>query len=491
MKKKRILIVEDNRLIIMQLKLLFEKIGYEVVGHVTSGEEAIKVAIENLPDLIMMDISIEGKLDGIETANLIREKVNIPIVYITGDADAKTLERAKLTNTFGYVIKPFDEENIRTTIEIAFYKHQMDKEIQANQEFIKSITNAIPEVLLILDVHKNKVIYANTALYNILGYKPNEIINKHPAHFFKQITEENKHTNYFIDDFIFNKKGVYEEEYKAIKKDKTPIWVNSRMLIFKKDPDGFPVQILWIITDITEKRNAEIKIAEIEKIQSKQKERIQKIKALSIIEGQEKERKRISKDIHDGLGQLLTGIKLNLSAITSQPELLKDTIEILNHTEKLLKDAISETRRISYDLLPSTLHDFGLAPAIKHLIESIRKTDEFSISFDHNLHDERFKDQIEVSIYRVIQEGINNIIKHANASQIEVKIFKDDLSIHVEINDNGEGFFVKDPAYSVPYKSMGIINMKERVELLGGKFKIRSDKDKGSKIFVTIPLKFL
>lgn len=490
MKETRILIVEDNILVTMQLKLIFKKLGYQVVDHVNSGEEAIKVALESHPDLIMMDISLEGKIDGIETANLIRKKVNIPVVYITGYADSKTLGRAKLTNPFGYVIKPFNEESIRSAIEIAMYKYQLDKEIQANEEFVKSITNAVPEVLIIFDIQKNKIIYANNALFHILGFHSDEILNYSPTDFFKKLIDENTEINSLLNyNLWLHKKDIYEEEFKVLKKDKSPIWINCRMVVFKNDPDGVPSQMLWIISDITEKKLTELKIAEIEKVQSEQKDRIQKIKALSIIEGQEKERKRISKDIHDGLGQLLTGIKLNLSAISSQTDLKEDTYDILSHTRKLLNDAISEVRRISYDLLPTTLHDFGLAPAIKHLVENITKTDKFSISFDHNLKDERFNDQVEVSIYRVVQEALNNSAKHASASQIQVRIFKEDNIILLEINDNGKGFLVKTAPYMIPYKSMGIINMKERVELLGGKFEIRSIAGKGSKILVRIPLK--
>jgi CheY-like chemotaxis protein len=108
--------------------MVLERLGYTVTSISSSGNEAIQNAEKDKPDLVLMDIVLEGKMDGIEAANDIRTNLNIPVVYLTAYADEKILERAKITEPFGYIVKPFITEDIRITIELALYKHKADKE---------------------------------------------------------------------------------------------------------------------------------------------------------------------------------------------------------------------------------------------------------------------------------------------------------------------------------------------------------------------------
>lgn len=133
MAASRILIVEDERIIAEDIGENLERLGYEVAGTEVSGERAIRRAEETEPDLVLMDVHIRGEMDGIETAGRIREKLDIPVVYLTAYADEKTLQRAKLTGPFGYLVKPFNEREMRTTIEVALYKHGVEAELRRAQ----------------------------------------------------------------------------------------------------------------------------------------------------------------------------------------------------------------------------------------------------------------------------------------------------------------------------------------------------------------------
>ena len=128
MAKTQILVVEDETVVAMDMESILENSGYTVAAVVPSGEEALQKAEELCPDLVLMDIVLEGEMDGIEAAEQIRERFNIPVVFLTAHSDDKTLERAKKTGPFGYILKPFGE--IRTTIEIALYKHEMEKKLK-------------------------------------------------------------------------------------------------------------------------------------------------------------------------------------------------------------------------------------------------------------------------------------------------------------------------------------------------------------------------
>ncbi|HEX2574586.1 MAG TPA: ATP-binding protein [Polyangia bacterium] len=124
---KRIFIVEDQRLIAADLENTLKKLGYKVVGSVSSGEEALQKTLDARPDLVLMDIRLRGEMDGITAAEAIRRRLDVPIVYLTAYADEETIARAKGTTPFGYVVKPFNERELRATLEIALYKHETDR----------------------------------------------------------------------------------------------------------------------------------------------------------------------------------------------------------------------------------------------------------------------------------------------------------------------------------------------------------------------------
>ena len=128
MKEKiNILVVEDERIVAEDIQGSLKKIGYAVIDIVSSGAEAIELAGRLNPDLILMDIVLRGKISGIETAEKIRTLYDLPVVYLTAYADESTLERAKVTEPFGYILKPFSDRELHSTIEMALYNHSMDR----------------------------------------------------------------------------------------------------------------------------------------------------------------------------------------------------------------------------------------------------------------------------------------------------------------------------------------------------------------------------
>ncbi len=128
MAKARIMIVEDEWTVAEEIKMILERLEYTVTSISSSGDEAIQNAEKDKPDLVLMDIVLEGEMDGIEVATEIRSRFNIPIVYLTAYADEKILERAKITEPSGYIVKPFIDEDLKIAIEIALYKHKSEEE---------------------------------------------------------------------------------------------------------------------------------------------------------------------------------------------------------------------------------------------------------------------------------------------------------------------------------------------------------------------------
>lgn len=139
MSKNNILVVEDESIVSKDIQQSLKKLGYNIVGAASTGEKAIEIANETKPDLLLMDIMLKGEMSGIETAEKIKETLSIPVIYLTAYADENTLAKAKVTEPYGYIIKPFKEIDLHTSIEMALYKHGKEQEIVKERDFLYSL----------------------------------------------------------------------------------------------------------------------------------------------------------------------------------------------------------------------------------------------------------------------------------------------------------------------------------------------------------------
>lgn len=141
MNKASVLIVEDEKIVAKDIELSLKKLGHKVLGSVTTGEEAIKMALKLKPTVILMDIMLKGEITGIRAAKRILKKMDVAIIYLTAYADENTLEKAKVTQPYGYIIKPFKEIDLQTTIEIALYKHKKEVALVKERDRLYKIVN--------------------------------------------------------------------------------------------------------------------------------------------------------------------------------------------------------------------------------------------------------------------------------------------------------------------------------------------------------------
>jgi putative nucleotidyltransferase with HDIG domain/PAS domain S-box-containing protein len=148
MQKHRILVVEDEAIVALDIQNRLRHMGYEVVSVCSTGEDAVDRAGKLKPDLILMDIMLEGEMDGIEAAGIINDNYGIPVVYLTAYADQQTLDRAKITNPFGYVIKPFEDRELQTTIEMAVYKFETDRELILSKRLLATTLKSLGEAVV-------------------------------------------------------------------------------------------------------------------------------------------------------------------------------------------------------------------------------------------------------------------------------------------------------------------------------------------------------
>jgi PAS domain S-box-containing protein len=174
MTAKKILVVEDEFVTGADIQSSLSELGYSVLPVVDTGEAAIRVAGQDSPDVILMDITLRGDLNGIDAAHRIWTQYRIPVIFLTAHSDDPTFERALKSEPFGYIIKPFEVLNLRKTIEMALYKHSTEKKLTENEHTILALLNAIPDGLILIDQEK-KIVAVNETMARRLGKTPAEL----------------------------------------------------------------------------------------------------------------------------------------------------------------------------------------------------------------------------------------------------------------------------------------------------------------------------
>ena len=202
MSNTRVLVVEDESIVAKSIQSRLKSLGYTVPAVVSSGEEAVHKAEETRPDLVLMDIVLKGRMDGIKAAREIYNRLNIPIVYLTAYSDDNTIERAKLTEPFGYVLKPFEIREIRSAIEIALHKHRVEKDLKQKESWFSTTLEKVSDGVLVMD-DKGLIRYLNRRAESVLGRRREEAVGKSFAPIFKGAYEKtNKRLKNLIENIL-------------------------------------------------------------------------------------------------------------------------------------------------------------------------------------------------------------------------------------------------------------------------------------------------
>ncbi|MBI3789048.1 MAG: PAS domain S-box protein [Ignavibacteriales bacterium] len=273
----------------------------------------------------------------------------------------------------------------------------------------------------------------------------------------------------------FQTKEPFRFEHRIILPDGTVRTLEGRGEVIT-DTSGKPVRMMGTGEDITDQKKASEAL---------------RVLARKVIEAQEEERQRIARELHDDVCQRLTGMRFSLEDVETDlaPKNRKGR-QRLKNSLKQIDQLIKEVRRMSWNLRPASLDDFGLAVALRRLCEEHQKIYKTKVGFATHGEIAKHSDtQIETAFYRIVQEALSNIGKHARAKNISVLLSQLNGSLILEVEDNGKGFSRKNlKTARTTGHGLGLVSMKERSELLGGIFQVESTPNKGTKIHVEIPL---
>jgi PAS domain S-box-containing protein len=263
----QILIAEDETIVAKYMQKWLKTMGYGVSTIVSSGEEAIRKAEEIHPDLVLMDIVLKGNIDGIEAAKQIRSRLDVPIIYLTAYADDKTLERAKITEPFGYILKPFEERELHSAIEMALYKHKMERRLKESEQWLATTLRSIGDAVIATD--KNGLItFMNPVAEELTGWRQEEALDKSLREVFN-IMDEQTRTPTESPGAKVLQEGVVSglTDHVLISKDGGETAIDDSAAPIKDDK-GNVTGVVLVFRDTTERKRVEEELLKARKLES-------------------------------------------------------------------------------------------------------------------------------------------------------------------------------------------------------------------------------
>jgi two-component system sensor histidine kinase UhpB len=458
-----ILVVEDNpsdsfliQHMLSSSSLLVEKI------HATELlSEGIKILDENTISIVLLDLSLPDSF-GINSLLRVKERFShIPVIILTGLSDSEMALEALKKGAQDYLVKgEFNVNFLVKSIQYSIERKKAEEKVLISEEKYRQIFYKNPFPMWITDEETFEILEANEAALKKYGYTRSEFLTltlndiQQPCHDFSAMALPSNQPRDLWSHYKKNGDEIIVE--------------------FTSYPiNYFGRTALQIqVNDVTEQIRLE------KELENKNQQMIE-----AVLNAQEHERKIIGEELHDNINQILTAIKINLGFVLGHDELRKDLVSRCLDNANL---AIEEVRKLSRALiLPSNLRELGLISSLKILIRDIQTVTALNISLDASeLNEEDLSEEQKTALYRIAQEQMNNILKHAHASNVSIHLSGGEGRAELSISDDGKGF---DPA--AKKKGVGLYNISNRVKLFNGNVIIDSAPGKGCTISVEIQAK--
>ena len=478
MANTKILVVEDESIVALDIQNKLKGSGYSVPAIASSGEEAIEKAQETHPDLVLMDIKLTGGIDGIEAAEQIRDNLNIPVIYVTAYADERTLKRAKITEPFGYILKPFEQRELHSSIQMALYKHKIERKLKESEQWLATTLKSIGDAVISTD-KKGFITFMNPVAQALTGWREKDALGKDLKEVFNIIDEKRHSPN---DSHVTNLPRESMADSLAnysilLTKDGTQTPIENSVAPIRDDKENITGTVL-IFRDITQRKRAE---KELRSSREQLRSLSTHLQCVS-----EQERTNIAREIHDDLGQTLTALKMDLSWLDKR--LPKDQ-EILSEKTKSMSKLIDMTirtvQRVSTELRPGLLDDLGLAAAMEWQAEEFQNRTGIECKLTLDPENIILDQDRSTAIFRIFQETLTNVARHANATRVKVSLKEKAGKLEMKVRDDGKG--ITEKQISDP-KSFGLMGIRERANFWGGEVTINGIRDKGTTVTVSIPV---
>jgi len=467
----RILIVEDEADFSRTLEKHLRRLNYEVLGVATSGNEALRLVEAGRPDLVLSDISILGGLDGFELAEQIWKRFQLPVVFLTGHADPETIERVRQSQAFGYLSKPFRAGELKAAIEQALVRHGTEKRLEAAEESLLAAIRCAADAVVTTDPAA-LIQFLNPSAELLLGVASGRAVGRPLPEVLRFPQRQPA-----IEDMLrVGGTGNFIYETSILTATGREIVVELTVSTIRDEVRGRLGSVV-ILRDIRERKRFE---AELGKSRSDYQALAGYLESV-----REAERTRIAREIHDELGQLLTGFKYDLAwlekRLQEKPEFHGKVQEMTAHLHTMM----GTVRRISAELRPGVLDELGLAAAVEWQVRDFERRTGVVGRMELTLRERPLVREAATALFRVLQEGLTNVARHARARRVQVVLGEQDEQLVLEIRDDGCG--VSDAELNRP-DSFGLMGMRERIQALRGSCEIQGTPGGGTMVRVRVPL---
>jgi len=363
-------------------------------------------------------------------------------------------------------------ELIATQAAGAIARIRAERSLRANRRLLEKTLHSLRSAVLVVNADTMIIEECNPATSRIFGYTRDELIGRTTASLYENEAMAERFASH-LNSAVEDKGYLNDFEYKMRRKDGT-IFPTDHSIMPIRNEVGQLVSWVSVVRDITERKRVAEELRQL---------------AWRIIEAQETERQRVARDLHDGVNQIIASVKMRLRKVESHVGTLSPAAgEILARCDKLLVQALEENRRIAHNLRPSDLDELGLAAACRNLCKDIQARTNLTVKCNIVPLDQRLSPAVELNLFRIVQEALTNIEKHARAKAIRLRLSFQGDSVVLRIQDDGRGFTPqRSKAGKGKRRGIGLTNMRERALSSGGTCEVLSTPEKGTTITVRIP----
>ncbi|NVJ48281.1 MAG: response regulator [Cytophagia bacterium] len=481
MDSARILIVDDNTSNIQVLANHLSAKGYQF-EFALSGSVALEWLQKETFDLILLDIMMP-EMDGFETIQHIRanEKLSdLPVIFLSARTETEAITKGFMLGGQDYVMKPFNGEELESRIQsqlaqkrskeiLKDFNEVLEKKVEERTvqlkeaySIIQSIVDNVPAIFFQRKAENEGFIFVSAYFETLTGYSPELFMAPDNTMVYEDIIHK-------ADNGVEENVSPFDKIHRIVRSDGAIRWVspkiNKRLTLGSNDSI-----IEGIVHDVSSK------VEEEERIMS------------SVLKAEDKERVRVARELHDGVQQSLAALFMSLDMVRKpiKEKLDPEKFEQYEKSLKTLNGIISEIREISHRLVPKSIEQFGLNGVVYNMIENYQKGGEFKFDYHQNIEDERFEIEVELNVYRIIQETLNNAFKYSKAKNITIQLIRgaDRLSLIVE--DDGVGF--DKAGLQKGHGGFGLLSIESRVMAVRGELFIETAPGRGTSVMVQIPI---
>jgi len=411
----------------------------------------VEAALTLRPDLILMDVRLKGGMDGIRASELINEKMRVPVVYLTGDSDQKTLQRAKAASAYGYVLKPFHIRNLIGAIEVAVDRFEMERRLEESQLTYATILGSIADGVIAVDT-QGCVRFMNGVAERLTGWSTRDGEREQLGTVLNLVDSGDDEAAKDLVARVLNSRNTlaFGRDAFVISREGVRVPVDGGMSCVVDSLDRV-VGACITLRNVTNARKAESERRQLE---------------AALLDAVGREQHRFGTDLHDGLGQELTGLALLLSALTNTARAshsphaadLEQACEVARHAALIgaLRDLVARLKGRS-------------GPSVDISVNEVSRLGLSAAASDH--------------LYRIAQEAIQNALKHAHANTIKVTLDVEREHVRLEIRDDGGG--VKEVTEGA--QGLGLRTMQYRASMIGARFEIAPFRPSGTRVICDCP----